>query len=203
MKYAVVEHAGRQFVAAEGQTVEVDRLALQAGSPIEFAGVLLLRDEDQVQVGAPFVPGATVRGTVQSHVRGPKIMVFKYRPKQRYRVRQGHRQALTRVAIESVGLPGAPGRAESASKAAVPARGERKTPVEPRPGAAARAKRGSETKSRPRGAAATKGEAKSAAGAKGEARPAARRAKPGPKSAGRDKQARKPAAKKPAAPKKK
>jgi large subunit ribosomal protein L21 len=157
-----VEHAGKQFVAAEGQRIEIDRLAIQAGAAVEFGEVLLLRDTDRVEVGAPYVSGARVKGTVEAHIRGPKILVFKYRAKQRYRVRQGHRQALTRVTIESIGLPGgaaaepkaqaAEPQAEPAAPRTEPAAPRRparkpaeKTPAAPKPKAA----RKSATRSRP------------------------------------------------------
>jgi large subunit ribosomal protein L21 len=184
MKYAVVEHAGKQFVAAEGQLVEVDRLALQAGSAVEFGEVLLLRDTDHVEVGAPYIQGARVTGKIQAHLRGPKILVFKYRAKQRYRVRGGHRQALTRVAIESIGLPGA-----TATTTAEP----KPQPVEPRRTARKPASSGAK-----RPAAAQK--------AKAAARPAPARPKAGAGKAEKDKQqkaAKKPAAKKSAGSKKK
>jgi large subunit ribosomal protein L21 len=136
MKYAVVEHAGKQFVAAEGQLVEVDRLALQAGSAVEFGEVLLLRDTDHVEVGAPYIQGARVTGKIQAHLRGPKILVFKYRAKQRYRVRQGHRQELTRVAIESIGLPGAAAEAATTTTAEPKAKAAaRPAPARPKAGA--------------------------------------------------------------------
>jgi len=189
MKYAVVEHAGKQFVAAEGQMVEVDRLALQAGSAVEFGEVLLLRDTDHVEVGAPYIQGARVTGKIQAHLRGPKILVFKYRAKQRYRVRQGHRQALTRVAIESIGLPGAGATATPELKPQQPAQPRR-------------------TARKPAGSAAKRPTA--APKAKAPAKPAAARPKSGAGKADKGKQqkagqaAKKPAArKKSAGPKKK
>jgi large subunit ribosomal protein L21 len=184
MKYAVVKHAGKQFVAAEGQLVEVDRLALQAGSAVEFGEVLLLRDTDHVEVGAPYIQGARVTGKIQAHLRGPKILVFKYRAKQRYRVRQGHRQDLTRVTIESIGLPGA--SAEAATTTAEP----KPQPVEPR-----RTARKPASSAAKRPAAAPK--------AKATAQPAAARPKSGARKADKGKQPKADqAAKKPAAQKK-
>jgi len=108
MKYAIVEHSGRQYLAQEGSLIEVDRMSLEVGKPIVFKDVLLVSDGKKVEVGAPFVKGASVKGKVQGHPKGKKITVFKYKPKQRYRRTQGHRQLLTHIAIESVGLPAAP-----------------------------------------------------------------------------------------------
>ena len=107
MKYAIVEHSGRQYLAQEGSLIEVDRMSLEVGKPVVFKDVLLVSDGKKVEVGAPFVKGASVKGKVQGHPKGKKITVFKYKPKQRYRRTQGHRQLLTHIAIESVGLPAA------------------------------------------------------------------------------------------------
>ncbi len=120
MKYAIVEHSGRQYLAQEGSLIEVDRMLLEVGKPIVFKDVLLVSDGKKVEVGAPFVKGASVKGKAQSHPKGKKITVFKFKPKQRYRRTQGHRQLLTHVAIESIGLPKAETKkkAESESKPA-------------------------------------------------------------------------------------
>jgi large subunit ribosomal protein L21 len=108
MKYAIVEHSGKQYLAQEGSLIEVDRMSLEVGKPIVFKEVLLVSDGKKVEVGAPFVKGASVKGKVQDHPKGKKITVFKYKPKQRYRRTRGHRQLLTHIEIESVGLPAAP-----------------------------------------------------------------------------------------------
>jgi large subunit ribosomal protein L21 len=108
MKYAIVEHSGKQYLAQEGSLIEVDRMSLEVGKPIVFKDVLLVSDGKKVEVGAPFVKGASVKGKVQDHPKGKKITVFKYKPKQRYRRTRGHRQLLTHIEIESVGLPAAP-----------------------------------------------------------------------------------------------
>ncbi len=107
MKYAIVEHNGKQYLAQEGSLIEVDRMSLEVGKPVVFKDVLLVSDGKKVEVGAPFVKGAKVKGTIQDHLKGKKVTVFKYKPKQRYRRTQGHRQLLTHIEIESVGLPAA------------------------------------------------------------------------------------------------
>jgi large subunit ribosomal protein L21 len=108
MKYAIVEHSGKQYLAQEGSLIEVDRMSLEVGKAVVFKDVLLVSDGKKVEVGAPFVKGASVKGKVQDHPKGKKITVFKYKPKQRYRRTRGHRQQLTHIEIESVGLPAAP-----------------------------------------------------------------------------------------------
>jgi large subunit ribosomal protein L21 len=116
MKYAILEHGGKQYIAEEGGRIEIDRLGLEVGKPIEFKDVLLVTDGKKIEVGSPYVKGAKVKGKVLEHSKGDKIVVFKYKPKQRYRKKQGHRQQLTSVSIESVGLPAAKKAAATKSK---------------------------------------------------------------------------------------
>jgi large subunit ribosomal protein L21 len=116
MKYAIVEHSGKQYLAQEGGLIEVDRMSVEVGKPVVFKEVLFVTDGKKVEVGAPFVKGASVKGKIQDHLKGKKITVFKYKPKQRYRRTQGHRQLLTHVAIESIGLPKAETKKKAESK---------------------------------------------------------------------------------------
>lgn len=102
MKYAIVEDGGKQFKAVEGGTIEVDNFPAEIGDQLDLERVLLVKDGEQVHVGAPFVPGAVVQATVVAHVKGPKVTVFRYRPKKRYRVRTGHRQKYTRLQIDAI-----------------------------------------------------------------------------------------------------
>jgi large subunit ribosomal protein L21 len=102
MKYVIVEQGGKQYRAAEGGTIEVDRLPNAVGETLTIEDVLMLVDEDDVTVGTPVVTGTKVQAKVMQHFKGRKILVFKYRPKQRYRVKSGHRQQYTRLQIESI-----------------------------------------------------------------------------------------------------
>ncbi|MDD5370059.1 MAG: 50S ribosomal protein L21 [Anaerolineaceae bacterium] len=104
MKYAIIENGGKQFRVAEGGTIEVDVLPLQAGEQVELMDVLLFVDGESVSVGTPLVSGARVMTTVVEQTKGPKLIVFKYRPKKRYRVKTGHRQKYTRLKIESISV---------------------------------------------------------------------------------------------------
>ena len=108
MKYAIVEHGGTQYLAKEGGSIEVDRMSLEVGKAVTFKDVLLVADGKKVEVGAPFVAGASVKGKVLAHPKGKKVTVFKYRPKQRYRRTRGHRQQLTHVSIEKIGQAAKP-----------------------------------------------------------------------------------------------
>ncbi len=103
MKYAIVESGGKQYKAVEGKMIEVDRLADEEGAKVELDRVLMLVDGDTRTVGTPEVDGVKVKATVSAHFKGPKIIVFKYHPKKRYRLKKGHRQQYTRLAIEKIG----------------------------------------------------------------------------------------------------
>jgi large subunit ribosomal protein L21 len=106
MKYAIVEDGGKQFKAVEGGTIDVDCFAAEPGEQLDLKNVLLVRDGDNVQIGAPFIAGATVQTTVVEQIKGPKLIIFKYRPKKRYRVKTGHRQKYTRLQIDLIKLDG-------------------------------------------------------------------------------------------------
>jgi len=100
--YAVVETSGKQYKVSTGEIVEVDKLPLEVGEKIELDRVLLVAEGEEVRVGQPTVEGAKVLATVTDHVKGPKIIVFKYRPRQRYRRKKGHRQNYTRLTIDEI-----------------------------------------------------------------------------------------------------
>lgn len=100
--YAVVETGGKQYKVTVGETIDVERLEANVGETIELDRVLMIADGDQVQIGNPVVDGASVAATVMDHDRGRKVIVFKYRPKQRYRRKIGHRQEYTRLRIDEI-----------------------------------------------------------------------------------------------------
>ncbi len=100
--YAVVESSGRQYKAIKGQAIEVERLPHAAGEQIELERVLLIADGQEIKVGQPVVKGAKVKATVLGEAQGPKIRIFKMRPKERYRRRQGHRQTYTQLRIDEI-----------------------------------------------------------------------------------------------------
>jgi large subunit ribosomal protein L21 len=102
MKYAILESGGKQYKAVEGASIEVDLLPFEPGHDLQLSEVLLLVDDEKIFVGAPKVSGALVNATVEDHIKGPKVVVFKYRPKKRIRVKTGHRQKYTRLKINSI-----------------------------------------------------------------------------------------------------
>lgn len=104
--YAIVECGGRQYRAEEGHTFSVEKLALEVGEQVELENVLLLANGEDIQVGQPTVNGASVKATVVDQYKGKKIFVWKYKPKKRYRRRQGHRQKYTRLRIDEIVVAG-------------------------------------------------------------------------------------------------
>jgi len=102
MKYAIIESGGKQYKAVEGSTIEVDLLSSEAGEQVVLNSVLLLVDGEKVAVGTPAVKGARVEATIVDHFKGPKLVIFKYRPKKRIRVKTGHRQLYTRLKVDSI-----------------------------------------------------------------------------------------------------
>ena len=102
MKFVIVEQGGKQYRVAEGVTIEVDRLPNEVGEVLTLEDVLLAVDDGSVNIGTPVIKGAKIQAKVLDHFKGRKILVFKYRPKQRYRVKNGHRQQYTRLLIESI-----------------------------------------------------------------------------------------------------
>jgi large subunit ribosomal protein L21 len=125
MKVAVLESGGKQFLAREGQAIEVDRIPGEIGEAIELKDVLLIVDGSEVRVGTPRVEGAAVDARLVGQLKGPKIVAFHYMPKERIRRRRGHRAMLTRLSIERIRLPGeaaATAAPAPAKKAAAPAK---------------------------------------------------------------------------------
>lgn len=100
--YAVVRTGGRQYRVQAGDQLVVEKLPAVSGQRVTLDEVLLVAEADQVKVGTPLVEGAKVIATVMAQEKGPKVRIFKYRPKERYRVRKGHRQQVTRLRVEQI-----------------------------------------------------------------------------------------------------
>ncbi|MGC6422206.1 MAG: 50S ribosomal protein L21 [Flavobacteriaceae bacterium] len=126
--YAIVEIAGQQFKVAQDQKLFVHRLDAKEGDKVSFDKVLLLDDGKKVTVGAPAINGASVEAKVTSHLKGDKVIVFKKKRRKGYRVKNGHRQALTELIIEGIKATGAKKAAPkkaAAAKAVAPAKDEK------------------------------------------------------------------------------
>ena len=102
--YAIVECGGRQYRAEEGSSFAVEKLPYEVGESIELDKVLLVSDGEEITVGQPTVEDAAVSATIVEQYRGKKILVWKYRPSKRYRLRKGHRQSYTRLRIDSINV---------------------------------------------------------------------------------------------------
>jgi len=100
--YAVMKSGARQYRAGVGDTIRVEKLAADLGEQIELDEVLLLVDDDGVEVGRPTVEGARVLATVLAQEKGPKIIIFKYRPRKRYQRHAGHRQEYTQLRVDEI-----------------------------------------------------------------------------------------------------
>ena len=115
--YAIVDIVGQQFKVAKDQKVFVHRLAQEEGSNVSFDQVLLLDDGKAVTLGAPAITGASVEAKVVKHLKGDKVIVFKKKRRKGYRVKNGHRQALTEILIEGISAKGGAKKAAPKAKA--------------------------------------------------------------------------------------
>lgn len=106
MSYAIVEASGTQIKVEPGYFYDLNRLQVDENGNYTFDKVLLINNDGDITVGQPYIEGATVEGTVESHLRGRKVLVYKMKPKKNYRKKRGHRQELTRVMINSISLNG-------------------------------------------------------------------------------------------------
>merc|ERR1712028_242947 len=98
------EIAGQQFKVAKDQKVFVHRLAAEEGASVSFDNVLMLSEGDKVTVGAPAIDGAQVGAKIIKHLKGDKVIVFKKKRRKGYRVKNGHRQSLTEILIQSISV---------------------------------------------------------------------------------------------------
>ena len=102
--YAIIETGGKQYKVAEGDTLFIEKLPVEAGEAVTFDKVLAVIDGENVTVGTPVVEGAKVDASVVKNGKGKKIIVFKYKPKKGYRRKQGHRQPYTKVTIGKISV---------------------------------------------------------------------------------------------------
>lgn len=95
---AIFETGGKQYYVAEGDTIYVEKLDVEVGSTITFDEVISVGDK----IGTPYVKGAKVECTVEKHGKAKKIVVFKYKPKKKYRNTRGHRQPYTKLVVKKI-----------------------------------------------------------------------------------------------------
>ncbi|MGB3129021.1 MAG: 50S ribosomal protein L21 [Dehalococcoidia bacterium] len=99
--YAIVETGGKQYKVSPGQTIDVEKLSVD-GDTVELDRVHLVADGDKVTLGRPTIVGAKVIADVVGDGKRGKVIVFKYKPKVRYRIKKGHRQPYTRLEIKEI-----------------------------------------------------------------------------------------------------
>jgi large subunit ribosomal protein L21 len=104
--YAIIEIGGRQVRVEAGRFYDVNRLPDEVDAQITLDRVLLVRNDDDLAIGAPMVEGATVQATVLKRMRGRKVLVYKMKPKKKTRKKRGHRQELTRILVDSISVGG-------------------------------------------------------------------------------------------------
>lgn len=104
--YAIVEASGQQFWLQPNRYYDLDRLSADVDSTVTLDSVLLVNDGKAATLGQPYVKGASVELKVMAHRRGPKVIVYKMRPKKKTRRKNGHRQELTRVMVQSISVGG-------------------------------------------------------------------------------------------------
>lgn len=173
MKYAIVDNGGKQYKAVEGGMIDVDRMPVEVGKKVDLKDVLLVVDGKDISVGTPKVSGAKVSTTVVDQFKAPKVIVFKYKSRQRYRVKSGHRQQYTRLLVESIITKGGAKKTEAAKvepKPEAKPKAEAKPAVKPKakvkaktaPKAKVKTKAAPKTKTKTKAAPKTKSKTKAA-----------------------------------------
>lgn len=119
--YAIIETGGKQLRVEPGRFYDIERLAADPDTTVTIDKVLFVQNDGDISIGQPLVTGATVEGTILQHLRGRKVIVYKMRPKKKTRKKQGHRQELTRLMINSISVGGSTIEAPAASAQATPA----------------------------------------------------------------------------------
>jgi len=119
--FAVVKTGGKQYKVRVGQTIDVEKLAVDQGAQVRLDQVLLASNDGAVSFGRPLIDGALVTARVVRQHKGPKLIVFKYKSKSRYRRRTGHRQNLTQLLVQAIDIPGLGRDEETRATIALPA----------------------------------------------------------------------------------
>lgn len=100
--FGIIETGGKQYKVSVNDQIKVEKLEGEVGSKVVFDKVLLSAEGDDVKIGQPYISGAKVSGEIMEHGKGKKLIVFKYKPKKRYRKKNGHRQQYTKIKITEI-----------------------------------------------------------------------------------------------------
>ena len=101
-KLAVIRTGGKQYIVREGDTLRIEKIDASEGTPLTFGDVLLVAEGEHAKVGAPIVPNTTVAASILQQGRAKKVTIMKFKPKVRYKKKQGHRQMFTEVKIVEI-----------------------------------------------------------------------------------------------------
>jgi large subunit ribosomal protein L21 len=104
MEYGIVEASSKQYWIEQGKIIDINNLGIKTGSTIEINRILFFRKNEEILVGNPYLNKISIKATIKKHFLSPKILVYKMKPKKKYRRKKGHRQHLTRLLIQKVNL---------------------------------------------------------------------------------------------------
>ncbi len=107
---------GKQYRVTEGDVINVEKLEAEAGKTLTIKEVLAVEKEGEIQVGAPYVSGASVKAEVVEHGKGQKVVIYKYKAKKDSKKKQGHRQPYTQLQIKSISLRASKKKTEEAAE---------------------------------------------------------------------------------------
>ncbi len=99
---AVIKTGGKQYIVSPGKKIKIEKLEVEEGKEVTFEEVLLVEENDKIEIGDPVIKTAKVKGKVLTQGKGKKVIVFKYKPKKRYKKKRGHRQFFTEVEITEI-----------------------------------------------------------------------------------------------------
>jgi len=100
-QYAIFETGGKQYQALEGKTIAIEKLDVKEGDSVIFDKVLLKKNGDKIEVGQPYL-NSSIKAVVVKHERGPKVIIFKFKRRKKYRRKMGHRQPITVIRIQAI-----------------------------------------------------------------------------------------------------
>ncbi len=99
---AVIKTGGKQYLVSPGQKIKIEKLKDKEGEEVIFDQVLLLEKEGKLEIGAPFIDKAIIKGKILKEGKAKKVVIFKYKPKKNYKIKKGHRQLFSEVEISEV-----------------------------------------------------------------------------------------------------
>lgn len=102
MEYGIIEASSKQYWIEQGKIIDVNNLDVKSGSTIEINQILFCRNKEEILIGKPYLTQIKVEAIIKKHFLGPKVIIYKMKPKKKYRRKNGHRQQLTRLLIQKI-----------------------------------------------------------------------------------------------------